>query len=505
MKITAIFLALAAFCFLTSGGVKAQSNKSDDEAWRVLKAAFQFLGGETKITSLGSIFVRAKGVEHRSADVQGYHPEQETNAAHEEKLAVFLDGKRLAYEYHTGRHDGTTRWRRTIFTAERRIFADFITKSASAAPVTFPSLERTQAARRLPHIILLEALANASSLQYSGTRIYEDKEHEVISLQFPSAKTPVFLWFDKKTSLLSKYEFAADFPGLGESFIEYTFSEYRPHPKLGWFPSNHSIKVGGKVWRTMKYEQVAVDSTEAEEMLELSPELEGFIAAPGTVKEIAKGVFLVYRLGGYQPLFIEFKDFVLAVESPATHPFLEGAVIESLVSPNALSEQLISLIKATIKNKQIKYVVPTHYHSDHAGGVRAFAAENSIILSTPGNKTFFEKFAPGMKMEFFENKRTVSDGERTVELINVGANPHTAENIVVYLPKEKYLYQGDLFYFNGDATFPPRNRDTVMPFFAKWLKQNNLSPARIYGFHSVSFATMEHIEKILETNAKTKN
>lgn len=107
-----------------------------------------------------------------------------------------------------------------------------------------------------------------------------------------------------------------------------------------------------------------------------------------------------------------------------------------------------------------------------------------------------------MKIETFENKWVITNGERTVELLNVGENPHTSENIVVYFPQEKYLYQGDLFYFNGEATFPPKDRLTVMPFFANWLKKNNLSPTRIYGFHSILYGTMEHVEKILELSKK---
>jgi glyoxylase-like metal-dependent hydrolase (beta-lactamase superfamily II) len=139
------------------------------------------------------------------------------------------------------------------------------------------------------------------------------------------------------------------------------------------------------------------------------------------------------------------------------------------------------------------------------GGLRAFAPEHSTVLTTPGNKTFYEKFAPDLKIETFDKKQVISDGERTVELLNVGANPHTEENIVVYLPQEKYIFQGDLFYFNNEATFPAKDRLPVMFFFADWLKKNNLSPARIYGFHSTMFASMPHVEKISEMSSKSKN
>lgn len=494
MKKNIILFTLAILGLAPLAMVKAQ----DAEALRVVNSAFQALGGESQVKSITSIFVKAKGVEHRSADAQGYHPDKQTSAPHEEQLAVFNDDKRLAFEYKTGRHDGTIRWRRVYFTETQRVFADFINKSASGAATRFPSVERTQSARRIPHIFLLETLANRSSLKYLGIRKFENKDHEVISVNLPNIQTPVLLYFDKKTSLLAKFEFSVDFPAIGQTVAEYSFSNYHQDNQLGWFPSNHTIKLNGNIWRTMRYEQVLVNSSEAEKMLGLPPELEGFLIPPGTVKEIAKGVYLIYRLGGYQPMFIEFKDFVVAIEAPAAVPFLEDTPLEDLANADVLSKEFIAKIKQTVPNKPIKYVVPTHYHSDHAGGIRAFASENSIVLTTPGNKKFYENFAPQIKIETFDQKRIISDGERTVELMDVGANPHTEENIVAYFPKEKYLYQGDLFYFNGEPTFPLKDRLTVMPFFANWLKKNKLAPTRIYGFHSVSYGTMEHIEKILE-------
>lgn len=504
MKKLFIILGLTAICFGMSQVNYAQTADSSGEALRVLKAALNTFGGEAGIKSLKSIFVHTKGVEHRSAEAQGYDPEKETTAADEEKLAVFMDNIRLAYEYRIGRHDGTERWRRIQYVADGRIVADFGERDAFFSPVRYPSPARTQAARSIPHVFLLEVLAAPASLKYLGVRNYENREHEVISWQTPAAKAPVLFYFDKQTGLLAKYEFTTDFPGLGNSTVEYTFSDYREHPQLKWFPAGRAVRVNGKIYRTLTYQTVAVNSPAADAMLELPPELEGLVAAPGTVKEIAKGVYLVYRLGGYQPMFIEFKDFVLAIEAPAAHPSLDDVPVESLASPTALSEQLIDIIRKTVKDKPIKYFVATHSHSDHAGGTPAFVAAGATVLTTPGNKTFFEKLiTSGLKIEIFDNKKIISDGERTVELLNVKANPHTAENVVVYLPQEKYLYQGDLFYFDTDSNFPSRGRMTVMPFFANWLKENKLSPARIYGFHSVSFATMEHVEKLRAMKLKT--
>lgn len=106
--------------------------------------------------------------------------------------------------------------------------------------------------------------------------------------------------------------------------------------------------------------------------------------------------------------------------------------------------------------------------------------------------------ANGNQIETFTHKRVITDGARTVELLNTGATPHTAENIVVYLPREKILYQGDLFYFDIGAEFPPKDRIIVMRPFAEWLNKNKLSPEQIYQTHDVGFATRKHITRILE-------
>ena len=63
----------------------------------------------------------------------------------------------------------------------------------------------------------------------------------------------------------------------------------------------------------------------------------------------------------------------------------------------------------------------------------------------------------------------------------VGESPHAKENVIVYLPHEKILFQGDLFYYSGLAQFPAKDpsRDRVMKFFGDWLVKNKLEPAQI--------------------------
>lgn len=128
--------------------------------------------------------------------------------------------------------------------------------------------------------------------------------------------------------------------------------------------------------------------------------------------------------------------------------------------------------------KPIRYLAVTHYHSDHAGGARAFMAEGVTLLTTPGLRQYFERLGRAEhtvvpdalaragggfpKVETIPRRRVLTDGARSVELINTGPNPHTEEALVVWLPAERILFQGDLFYYDGESGFPDPDRLITM-------------------------------------------
>jgi len=505
-------LALIATIIVTFSA--SASTHQDQQTEQTLEKALQALGGIERLRSLNSLFFKGKGSEFRSVDLQGPDPSTPTKTFHEETTAAFPSQERILYEQRTGRHDGSFRWRRWMYAGEERTVIDMqddlisqMRRDPNAAS------ERARIARTIPHLLLLEAVTQTSKLQRIPSQNYNGKLHNVIGFPLPNTKTVLALFFAADTHLLTKYEYTMDFPGLGDTLVEFVYNSYRRDSKLGHAPTGYKILLGKKTYREVEFTDVEADSAKAGAAFEISAQMKSYLMPLNEVAQVAKGVY-IFPTGGLNPMFVEFKDFVLAIEAPAQHPSLERIPADMQAGSDQVSARFIQRIKETIPNKPIRYLAVTHFHSDHAGGARAFLAEGATLLTTPGNKDYFETFAAAKytvvpdklsreprapTIETFDRKRVITDGERSVELINAGESPHAKENVVVYLPQEKILFQGDLFYYSGMAAFPARDpsRDHVMKFFGDWLIRNNLEPAQIYGFHDRGFATMKQVREIL--------
>ena len=84
------------------------------------------------------------------------------------------------------------------------------------------------------------------------------------------------------------------------------------------------------------------------------------------------GVYLI--TGGHTVIAVDFKDYIALVESGQNEPRALAVIAEA---------------KRLIPNKPIRYLINTHSHFDHAGGLRAFVAE--VDDSThESNKAYLE-------------------------------------------------------------------------------------------------------------------
>jgi len=181
------------------------------------------------------------------------------------------------------------------------------------------------------------------------------------------------------------------------------------------------------------------------------------------------------------------------------------------------STAAMSKLKEAVPDKPIKYLAVTHHHDDHAGGTRAYIAEGAILVTTPGNKAFFEKMAkarftiepdqlmrrprPAVIETVTGGKRVFTGGGHSVELYDIGTNPHTDEMLVAWLPKEGILFEGDLLNRPADGHARAGNETTVA--FLKWLEKSGLPVKTIVPVHG-PVATMEDLRQAVALFEKAK-
>jgi glyoxylase-like metal-dependent hydrolase (beta-lactamase superfamily II) len=155
----------------------------------------------------------------------------------------------------------------------------------------------------------------------------------------------------------------------------------------------------------------------------------------------------LYRLttgqGSYDSLIVEFKDYVMMLEAGQSE---------------ARGLAYIAETKKLIPNKPIRYVMNTHPHSDHTGGLPALVAEGATIITQKNNEEFLEKALntprtllndtlaknpKKAKIEAVSEKKVYSDGTRTVEFYHAAPVPHSNGLMIAFIPKERVLFQGD--------------------------------------------------------------
>jgi glyoxylase-like metal-dependent hydrolase (beta-lactamase superfamily II) len=141
----------------------------------------------------------------------------------------------------------------------------------------------------------------------------------------------------------------------------------------------------------------------------------------------------------------------------------EGVIVIDTQGPKDLAILLKKKIQE-VTDKPVIYVVNTHYHGDHTFGNQYFREAKEIISHENTEKNLIEKdrqhreqfrkffgenalegFELTLPTKLFKDTLTLQAGGKTIELVYLGRG-HTDGDIIVYLPRERIMFGGDLFY-----------------------------------------------------------
>jgi glyoxylase-like metal-dependent hydrolase (beta-lactamase superfamily II) len=200
-----------------------------------------------------------------------------------------------------------------------------------------------------------------------------------------------------------------------------------------------------------------------------------------TVVKSEKAADGVWFIGGdsHNSVLIEMKDYLIVIEAPAG---------------DARSEAVMAEVKKLVPSKPIKYLVNTHHHFDHSGGVRAYAAEGVTIITHETNRGLFERAAANswtlapdrlakskkkLVIQTMGDNMVLTDGGRSVEIYQIVGNAHHDGIVMAYLRKEKLLIEADAFNPRG----VPKTPNPVSVNLEANVRRLNIDVERILPLH----------------------
>jgi glyoxylase-like metal-dependent hydrolase (beta-lactamase superfamily II) len=342
--------------------------------------------------------------------------------------------------------------------------------------------------RWVPPFMLLAAWDNGTNLKLLAPIKRGAQKLDAVSF-VQRNRSALTVLFDAKTGEYRGFETIRHDGVYGDVTDTTIFSEY---VRIGnvMFPQKRSEYFNGEVARELSM-SFAVNTALNDSLFELpagfSPPAES--ADAERIKKIADGVYLDTGIGGI--MIVEFKDFLAVVECPDDFWMSQGT---------------IDAAKRAIPDKPVKYIIPSHTHGDHGGGARAFYNIGATLVTTPGHVEFYRRLArikPTIvtdpytdskaepKIESFSGKKVITDGTQTLELYDVGPNAHSEELTVVYLPKQRILWQADVYFVPSTGS----GLNKAMPItieFAKKLKSLGLTNfERIVDSHHSRIVTID--------------
>jgi len=197
------------------------------------------------------------------------------------------------------------------------------------------------------------------------------------------------------------------------------------------------------------------------------------------LSEIAPGVS--HAAGGtHNSLVVEMKDSVVVFDAPVS---------------DRQSNMVLSAVRAKYLRKPIKYLVLTHHHMDHAGGVRAYAAEGATIgvgkgagahfrrvLAAPytRNPDLTAKDLSGTPVVEVADKWALNDGTHEVQAYLLAPNSHTESMLFGYVPSARVGFVTDLW--NPGPPLPAQLSPLQLAVVTG-VKKAGISPERFAGGH----------------------
>jgi glyoxylase-like metal-dependent hydrolase (beta-lactamase superfamily II) len=192
--------------------------------------------------------------------------------------------------------------------------------------------------------------------------------------------------------------------------------------------------------------------------------------------DIAPNISMVQG-GSHNTLIVATNSYLVTFDAPGD---------------DGMSNKVLEMAAAKYPGKPLRYVVLTHHHIDHTGGLRALSAAGATVVVGKGDGAFFRKMlsAPaGMnlypikgkvqpKVIEVDGKWSVNDGGREIDAFSLSTS-HATGYIIPYIPDAKLGWVTDLWNPGGPVTMS----NPALVDLVNGVKKMGIQPDRFAGGH----------------------
>ncbi len=458
-----------------------------DQSLSPIEKAFVAIGGKAAVSSLKTFTLDTSGT--RWVSGEGYGPEDPASQVSTFKALINADlaanDLRLDYVRDIAFLGFNTKTTFSEILNDKLGYINGV-ESLFGYPAGNMVSDRWAATRKQqrllnPHFILRDAAADPTLVSDAGFAILDGSLHHLVSVK--DKTRPVTLFVNVQTGTIDKAATIESHYLDRDVDLEVFYHDWKPAGGGLLFPSNVYLALDGQIVdqesRTSVKVNEAIDAKLFDFPAGAMPVFDQGAADRGDANHQYHQTFASFGV----PLDGEQTFVQASVLAPNVH-YLLGSSHNSIavVQANGIvlleaplyevrSNAIIAWAKNNFPSKPVTHVIATHFHTDHAAGLRTFVAAGAKIVVGESSAGFFRELFKASSTVVpdalsktpkaavlitvpADGSYTIADATTPVAAYDV-QNPHAEGMLMGYLPGAQIAFNSDLFNPGVPAFVPP--------------------------------------------------